>query len=315
MVDGRKSPAMTIEPARYRWAVVLFARNEAARITGAIKAIEQAFRGHNAHLTVLVNGSSDATASLAKEQLAGMAMDHAGFSIAHGCKSNAINRFIHHIRPQADFYLFTDATVTIEREVPAHFEQAFTADATIEAVSGLPRNGRGARAMRIQARTAPKLYGQMFAVRGPAIERLAAMDRRLPIGLYRGDGLLSGFIMHETDGVMHGEPAPRILTIPEAGWSIKSLSPFNLDDIKTAFNRRVRQSRGRLENLAWNAIIWNKGFGALPAHADDMILDWLSRNRLPAASPIELFFRHLALRAVRNSHRPDEASLVPTSLK
>jgi hypothetical protein len=305
---------MTVEPRRYHWSIVLFARNEAARITGALRALETAFRGRDAHLTVLINGSSDATASLAMKHLSAMAMDHAEFSIAHGCKSNAINRFVHHIRPKADFYLFTDATVTIEREVPALFEQGFASDATIEAVSGLPRNGRGARAMRLQAKIAPKLYGQMFAVRGPAIDRLAAMNRRLPVGLYRGDGLLSGFIVHETDGVMHADPAPRILTIPQAGWHIKSLSPFSLEDIQTAFNRRVRQSRGRLENLAWNSIIWSQGFDALPLHADDMILGWLAQNRLPAAGPVERIFRQIALRAAKNSVRPDDASLTPRPL-
>jgi hypothetical protein len=243
-----------------------------------------------------------------------MRADKVGYSIAHGCKSNAINQFIQRIRPQADFYLFVDATVTIERDVPALFEKAFDADAAIEAVSGLPRNGRGAIAMQRYAESEPRLFGQMFALRGTVVDRLAAIGRKLPIGLYRGDGLLSGFIVHETDGVMHADAARRLATVPQAGWNIKPLSPFRPNDIKTAFDRRVRQSRGRLESLAWNSIIWSQGFGALPAYADDMILGWLSRNRLPAAGAVEGFFRYLALRSIKKSTRPAEASLMPQQL-
>ena len=100
----------------------------------------------------------------------------------------------------------------------------------------------------------------------------------------------------------------------QAGWSIKSLSPFKLDDFRTAFNRRVRQSRGRLESLSWNSIIWEHGFGALPVYADDMILQWLAKHELPAAGLTERIFRAIALQKIRTSRRPDEASLMPRPL-
>lgn len=298
----------------YQWSVVVFARNEAARILGSLRAVEDALRGRNAFVTVLINGSSDKTASLVKTYLPGMSVSNAAYSIAYGCKSNAINQFVHALRPKADYYLFVDATVSIGADVPALFQQTFEADASIEAVSGLPKNGRGAEAMRKLAERAPRLFGQMFAIRGSVIENFVARNRRLPVGLYRGDGLLSGFMVHETNGVAHSDPAPRLATVSEAQWGVKSLSPFDISDIRAAFNRRVRQSRGRLENLAWNSIIWDQGFGALPANADDMILEWLSQHDLPAVGLTERIFRSIALQRIRNSRRPDEASLTPRQL-
>jgi len=169
--------------------------------------------------------------------------------------------------------------------------------------------------MRDDAMRSSRLFGQMFAVRGEFLDELADRGRRLPVGLYRCDGLFSGYVCHETDGVAHREPLPRVATVPSAQWRIRPLSPFRTRDVRAGYNRLVRQARGRLENQAWNTILWTRGFGALPRFADDMILEWLKTNRpLKEGFPAGLF-TWLALRRIRRWCRPSDDELLPVRVR
>jgi hypothetical protein len=291
----------------YKWSAVLFCRNESSRISKAIKAIEIAFRGLDAHLTIIANGCSDNTPSIATKVLASTTMEGAVFTIPYGCKSNAINRFIYDLRPNAEYYLFLDGAAFIEPNVPKLFQEAFERDVNLNAVSGLPLNGRTANVMRAQAEVGPRLFGQMFALTAPFLKRLTDLGRRLPIDLYRGDGLLTGYICYETDGISHEIPIlERLATVKGAGWKIDPLSLFSLNDVRLFFRRRIRQSRGKLENLAWNSVIWTHGFAALPFNANDMIEQWIVHHNLPKVGLTERFFRHFALRAALCANRPSE---------
>jgi glycosyltransferase involved in cell wall biosynthesis len=293
------------------WCIAVFARNEEARIGDCLSAIATASDGVRTHVVLIINGSSDKTSETALGLLPSLGLEASVYTVELACKSHAMNLFIHDLRPKAETYFFVDATTFVEPNALHALAGALNGRADITAASGLPINGRGAARMRLEATRTSKLFGQLFAVRRCCLDELALRGRRLPIGLYRGDGLFMGFLCWETEGIVHDRAMPRIATVPEAEWRIRPISWFRWKDLKAGFNRLVRQGRGRLENQSWNPILWTQGFGALPRFADDMILEWLKTSR-PRKEPFPgRFFTWLALRRVRRWKRPDEAALRP----
>ena len=153
--------------------------------------------------------------------------------------------------------------------------------------------------------------GQFFAVRRELLEELVARGRQIPVGLYRGDGLLTGFIVHETNDGIHREPMRHVGFTPAAEYSIRPLSPFSWHDIKVYYNRLVRQAQGRVENQAWNSVIWSRGFDALPRFGDELILTWLKDNSPRDEGPLGNFFIRQALKHIRKWQKPREEDLMP----
>jgi len=293
------------------WCIAVFARNEEARIGDCLAAIAKAIDGVRVRIILIVNGSSDGTVETAVGMVRSLGLHASVYTIAFACKSHAMNVFIHDLRPVAKIYFFVDATTFVEPNALHALADALNGRSDVSAVSGLPINGRAAAKMRRDAIQSSKLFGQMFALKQSCLDELAMRGRRLPIGLYRCDGLFVGFICWETDGVAHERPMPRVATIAEAEWRIRPISWYRWNDARAGFNRLVRQARGRLENQSWNPILWTQGFGALPRFADEMILDWLRTSRPKRESLPDRFFTWLALRRIRRWRRPDEAALVP----
>lgn len=300
--------------AMFEWSIVVFARNEHLRIAEGLAAVARATRDVAAHVTVIVNGSADGTLEIARQALPTFTVPTALYAIAFGCKSHAINVFIHELRPRARFYIFLDATAFVAPDGLRRLIEGLAARPDCLAASGVPANGRSAAQMRRAVGSSPKLFGQMFAIRGEFADHLLRLGRKLPIGLYRCDGLFSGFICYETDGVAHEQPVPRILNVMEAQWKIRPLSWARPADIRAGCNRLVRQARGRLENQAWNPILWSQGFGALPRFADEMILDWLRTGRPKRQGLPQAVFTWLALRRIRRWRQPPEEALRPTRI-
>jgi hypothetical protein len=296
------------------WCIAVFARNEEERIGDCLTAIAKAVRGVHAHVILIINGSSDHTCEAALALLPRLGLSATVYIIEVACKSHAMNEFIHQLRPKAPIYFFVDATVFVEPNALRALADALKDRPDIMAVSGLPINGRSAAKMREDTRESGKLFGQMFAVRQSCLDAISRLGRRLPIGLYRCDGLFAGFICWETDGIAHEWAMPRIATIPEAQWRVRPISWFRPKDISAGFNRLVRQGRGRMENQAWNPILWTRGFGALPRFAEDMILEWLKTNRPKKEPRLDQFFTWLALQRVKRWRRPDEAGLLPRKI-
>jgi hypothetical protein len=302
------------------WSIAIFARNEQARIKECLIALADACVGVRVHVTLLVNGTTDRTCETAKTVLPALGMDFVIYEIEAACKSHAINLFVHELRPPASLYFFVDAATFVERGALRALATALRDNPAMLAASGLPRNGRSAEVMRRGvaeitqdgAQLDSRLFGQMFAVKAQCLDELRRRGRRLPIGLYRGDGLFAGFLCRETNGVAHEAPINRVLTVPGAQWRIRPVSLFRAPDVRRGLERLVRQARGRLENQAWNPILWQGGgFGALPRFADDMILDWLKTHTPAAQTGLKRLFTRIALHRIRTARRPTELELVP----
>ena len=180
------------------------------------------------------------------------------------------------------------------------------------AATGVAGNGRTeVKRRREIVETGGSLCGQLYALRPDFVRRLVAAGVRLPVGLYRGDGLLGSMAAHDLDAL--GEPwrDDRIAGVDEAVFELDTLSPFRWRDWRRQFRRKVRQMRGLIENAAIKAVFYDAGYAALPAHADDLIGRYLASNAPPSVGLADRVFMFLALRQHRAATRPCEADLRP----
>jgi hypothetical protein len=301
---------------RWDWNVAVFCRNERWSIAGCIESIADASRGRSTFVTLIINGSSDDSAALALDAAGKRGVTIAVHAIAHADKANAINCFFYTLREPARYYFFIDAYVRIGPTALAAMETCLATRLDVVAATGVAVNGR-----TMHRGTAPtlseggRLHGQLHALRPDFIDRLVARQLRLPIGLYYGDGLIGSMAMHDLDP-LHIEWEPkRIAGSPEAMYAIPTLSPVSVRDIRRQFQRKVRQMRGRLENLAIRSIVYDRGYEGLPEFADDMVNAYLAEHGRPSTSPFDRPFQFLALHQGRTVSRPDRALFEPVLIR
>jgi hypothetical protein len=298
------------------WNVAVFCRNERWSIVRCIESIADASRDRRALITLIVNGSSDDSAALALDAAERRAIPIAVWTIAHGDKANAINRFFHELREPARYYFFIDAYAKIGAGSMAVMESLLAVNPDAMAATGVASNGR--TMVQDTERTlteGSRLHGQLHALRADFLDRLVMRKLRLPIGLYYGDGLVGSMALHNLDPLHNGWEQHRIAHSPEATYEIPMLSLLRPRDLKRQFQRKVRQMRGRLENLAIRSVVYEHGYEGLPEYADDMVTTYLARHGRPVVALPDRPFQALALRQIRAARRPDPALLQSIPLR
>jgi len=298
------------------WSIAIFARNEMASLPRCLEALAAATAGAQAEVSLLLNGSTDGSEQAAPRLMREARLRGSVWSIPHADKSNAINQYLHRLRPEAGLHVFVDAYAAVKPDALRRLAARLVAEPLAMAAAAVPSSGRSAAALRADMLEYPGLHGSLFALRGSFVERLAASGLRLPLGLYRGDGLLGSFVMHDLDSASSPWRPPHIAVEPEASWTLQSLRPWSPADIRRHLRRLVQQGRGRLESGAIRHTIYPGqgrcgGFGALPERADSMILDWLAA--VPEARPrlARDPFAALALRRIRRAAPPETSALEP----
>ena len=302
----------------FDWQIGVVCHNERARIAGCLESISAGIVSRKAIVNVIVNGSTDASDDVALRAAGRFAMPIRIFKIAYGDKSNAINCLIHDpdVCVDADLYFFIDGYARIRPGALAAMERALAQNPTSAAATGIAATGRTEpRSHRATLeRGGGKLHGQLFALRRHFIERMVNRGFRLPIGLYRGDGLLGSMAAHDLDSLGQPWSNQRVLCVAEALFEIAPLSPFRLQDLRRHLRRKTRQMRGKLENAAIKQVIYRSGYSGLPAFADDLIGEFLAANPVPTVPWSDRPFMHQALRQHRTAKQPLEDQLKPVRM-
>ncbi len=298
--------------AAWDWQVGVFGRNEASRIGQCIASIARAAKGRRVLATVLLNGTTDDSAAAALRAAGAGGLPIEIYRFAHADKSNAINRFFHDLRVPADALCCVDAYAVIGPDSLCGFARTLASRPDARLATGIAANGRSEPlAVERTLAVGGVTHGQLYAPRREFIDRLAGRGLRLPIGLYRGDGLLGSMAAHDLDPLAQPWENRRVVGVKEATYEIASLSPFRPADVRRHLRRRVQHMRGRLETAAIKEVIYARGYAALPEHADDMIRDFLARHGPPPTPLRDRPFMAVALRRVRRARPPDPAALLP----
>lgn len=284
-----------------RWSAAIFARNEGPVIARCIQALEKAGRGAELHITVLLNGTTDGSTAEAQAALRRSGLNGRIYTIAEGDKANAFNQFIHGLRPPAATYFFIDGYAAVAPDALGRLDAALTAAPHAQAAAAVPSTGRSAAQLTEAMQRQPGLHGSLFALRGTFVDRLAALGLRLPLGLYRGDGLIGSFVLHDLDAAGGGWHGERLAVEPRATWAAPSLQPWRLRDLRRHWRRLVQQGRGRLQWSAVRETIYPAGFTALPQDADAQVLRWIAAGRGRRPSFWRDPFAALALAQMRSA--------------
>lgn len=294
------------------WNIAVFCRNEQASIGRCIESIAAGIGARRGLITLIVNGSTDQSASVALEAARRCGASIAVYTIEHGDKANAMNRFYYDLRARAAYYFFVDAYAKLAPNALEELAGCLETRPDVVAATGVASNGRTMRRQTEKTlRDGGQLHGQFHALRCDFIDRLVARKIRVPIGLYYGDGLVGSMAMHDLEPRLVPWEPKRIGGRAGATYEIPELSPFRMDDLRRQFHRKTRQMRGRLENLAIRNIVYDHGYEGLPEYADDMIRAYLARHPLPSVSWPDRLFRSRALRQIREARLPDPARLQP----
>ena len=295
----------------FDWHVAVYCANEAARLGPCLASIATALGDRRALVTVLLNGSHDASLDIA----CAAARSHPAtevIRIAAADKSNAINQFNHRLRRPARAYAGVDGYVVVGAHSFAAMEQRLAEDAHVQAVSGIATSGRTMRGLaQSHLATGGHLQGQFHALRADFVDRMVEGGLRLPVGLYRGDGLLGSMLAHDLDARGNSWDSSRSVAVAGATYHFATLSPLRPRDIQRQFRRKLRQMRGGIENAAIKDIIYRVGYEALPADADAMIRAYLAANPPPPTNLADRLFQRMAIRESLAATAPEPTALEP----
>ncbi len=296
------------------WHVAVYCANEGRRLGACLDSLAVALAGRRALVTVVLNGSDDDSLEVARAASpAGLPIEIV--EIPFRDKSNAINQFIYKLRVPARVYAGVDGNAVIGASTFHAMEERLRSAPHAMAVTGVAANGRTMRKMGAQAlRTGGVLHGQLHALRPEFLDQMTARGLRLPVGLYRGDGLLGSMAAHDFAPLSTPWDDSRVAAETRATFTLPSLSLLNRSDVDRLFRRRVRQMQGVMENKAIAAVIYRSGYEALPEHVTDLIRAYLEVHGAPQVSLLEAPFQRLALTQLEKAGYPDPALLEPTRM-
>jgi len=241
----------------------IFAHNEERQLRGTLDSLakqdlltEAAQLGVNIEISIVANGCTDRTASIAKDACAQIFAEYPNLStrvvsLEMAGKSNAWNEYVHRIAPpEADYLCFMDADIafvgedslrlmlkTLQQTPAAHacvdtilkdlvFSRSKNTLQTLSvAISELSRAG------------APKLAGSLYILRAQVARRLW-----LPTGLLVEDGFLKALIT--TDSLTKPENCARIVRAHGAAHTFKAEHRF-----LRIFQHEKRMATGTAQNI------------------------------------------------------------------
>ena len=265
------------------WKVSIFCQNEERRIADCLNSVNAAIAasGKSALIIVRLNGSTDGSAAAARAVTplpnAPIGIVESGFAD----KSSQINEEIYAHDADAELHFFIDGYATINAGAFRDMAAAIRANPRALAATGVAANGRTEIKSRATTLRGGVMHGQFYALTRAFKARMTEAGFRLPMGLYRGDGLLGSMACMALDPVHLAWDNDRLIGVAGAEFTIDQLSLFNPSHLRRQFRRKVRQMRGKIENAAIKTIVHAAGYGALPAHADVMIAEYLADHPVP----------------------------------
>ena len=257
------------------WGVAVFASNEAPYLVSCLKSLWAALgEWPSVDFTVLINGSRDGSESEAIRSFRELGLPGRVVVIPRGDKANAWNQYVYGLRPIARQHLFVDGYLSFPTEGLHAVRQVMEGVNPPLAVSGVPGGDTaGAVEFRRFLREHGGVGGGLHAIDDSFLARVTRRGIHLPLGLYRGDGLIGSFLCHDLDPLHTPWSTERIAVVDSAAWTGPRVSLGSPREARRHLQRLLRQARGRMENRAIRGIIYEHGYEGLPETALEL-LEW-----------------------------------------
>lgn len=267
-------------------AVGIFAHQEERRIGLCLSSLPLDRPDTIYH--VLVNGSTDATAALARSAAGGRSnvLIH---DIAAGGKSRTWNHFVHDLlvgNDQAVIFLDGDAEIALG-SIDSLARTLEKKD--VNAASAMPLNGRQSSRYRAMLREEGGLFGDLYALSGDFVNRVRTRELLLPDDLIGDDGLVAAWA-HTDLSTDDAWERGRISVCEDAGFfcePVRLASPLTW---KMQYRRMINYSVRFFQNRIVSDIMGRDGPTGLPRELRTLYPTWLSRFA-PRPGPTGLFDR------------------------
>jgi glycosyltransferase involved in cell wall biosynthesis len=287
-------------------AVAIFAHNEERRIAACLASLPLDRRDIRCHL--LINGSTDRTAAIARE-VAG----HHAMLIIHelteGGKARTWNRFVHAIVPEQipETVIFMDGDAAI---VPGSLDALAAALRDLpgtNAIAGMPMNGRSHLAYQAMLRRDGGLFGDLYALRGDFLRRIRDSDLRLPSDLVGDDGLVAAWAATDL-GKDENWDRTRLGHAEQAGFLCEPVDALSPRTWRLQYKRMISYAVRHFQNRMITKIMRETGPAGLPERLSSLYADWLPQLS-PRPGPVNALFDRLALKQMAKAMERDR--LVP----
>jgi len=273
--------------------VAVLAHNEERRIAACLASLPLGEPGIAVH--VVVNGSSDRTAQIARDMGQGRVTVH---DWAQGGKSRSWNRFMFDTPGvEGDCFVFVDGDALVTPGSIRALADALAAEPGANAAAGLPCNGRRAESYRTQMMASRGLFGDLYALSGSFVSRLRASGIRLPEDLIGDDSLVGA--LAKTDLASEADwRDERVVPVAEAGFLCEPTRLTSPASLRLQYRRMISYAVRGYQNRIVSAIMRGDGPQGLPSRMADLYPEWLGRFT-PRRHPVWWWFDRQALAWMR----------------
>ena len=286
---------MTLAP------VAIFAHNEERHIRSAIESALRSFADQDEFepvFYVLVNGSTDGTASIVRE----LAERHAAVRLVEiqvGDKSNAWNHYVFNVAPRAPGHVFMDGDVRMgEGSGPELLRVLAQAPNALAAVA-MPTGGRNSGAYRRELTARPSVWGNLYALKEASLQMFREKSVRLPVGHIGEDGLIGFLVAKDLDPP--GQTVPgRTVAAERAVVHYTPMRWYAPWDIRKYFQRRINYSVRFYQFQFLGPRIKAGGVGAMPRHIVELYSAMDTYKRPFRIGP-NLLFDHIAWKKMKRA--------------
>ncbi len=272
-------------------AVAIFAHREERRIAACLASLPLDRADLRFH--VLVNGSTDATARIARAATAGMA-NVTVHDLHPGGKARTWNRYVHDLETGAhQAFVFLDGDAEIAPGSIDALARALADAPYANAAAGMPLNGRSHAEYRRQLHADGGLFGDLYALSGDFVARMRARPVRLPDDLIGDDGLIAALAATDLQADAYWDRA-RVVPCADAGFLCE---PVRLIDPATwamQYKRMVNYSMRFFQNRIVSDIMMREGPDGLPERLAPLYATWLPRWKPRGGA--NLWFDRVALK-------------------
>ncbi len=280
--------------------IAVLAHNEAARIATCLNSLP--LNDPDVAIHVVVNGSTDATASIASD-IASKASNVRVHIFEEGGKARSWNRFLFdELTAFHATHVFVDGDAEVVPGSIAALKATLEAQPGANAASALPMNGRKAAYYQQAMREEHGMFGDLYALRGHFLSRMKAANIRLPDDVIGDDGLICA--MAKTDLADESRWRNQRVAICEgAGFlcaPVRLLSPASWH---MQYRRMINYSVRHFQNAMISRIMCDAGPKGLPRQLSDIYRRELSALQ-PRSSPALFWFDRLALRRMARAVAP-----------
>ncbi len=280
--------------------VAIFAHNEERRIAACLASLPLERQDIAFHL--LVNGSSDRTAAIASA----VAADRPALTVhvlPAGGKARTWNHFVSAVlpHPAPPTLVFMDGDAELAPGSIDALAQVLADQPGLNAVAGLPLNGRSHIHYQQLIRDEGGLFGDLYALRGAFVDRIRATGLALPDDLVGDDGLLAAWAATDLGTDAEWDRA-RLGHSDNAGFHCEPVDLLSPRAWRLQYKRMISYAVRHFQDRIISTIMREQGPSGLPAS-----LASLYAERLPDLSPrpglVNAWFDRLALQRMARAAR------------